>query len=125
MRGARVKNKIKTGSNIVYLFCVGCVLALVAYTIYGSYAFWHGPGLASYLSPLMPFMLNTYAMIALSIGTVPMTIACVNFYKYNNVNKSTYKFLKFNLIFLPAYICMISLIILLFEMVTAYGLRDF
>jgi hypothetical protein len=136
-------NDIKrTISNVLYSFGVISILILVAITIYGAYAFSKElnellskslsleelqslpPNPAhdsifwptSYFSFMFPYVLNTFTMTMLAVGTFPMIIACIAVYKFNNIGINKYRFWKFNLIFLPVYICMISLLIVIFEM---------
>ena len=117
-----MENKVKLYYSI-YAFGVACILVLVAYTIYCHYAFWSGAWHGSYIYSFI--ILNTYTVAALGVGVIPMTIACVLVYKHSGVSKSKNKFWKFNLLFLPAYVCGISLLYLLFEIMLTYMMRHF
>ena len=131
-----MRNNKRTISNAVYLFGTSCVLFLVAITIFSDYALRatvHGL-LSLPLSPFQELLvqltknsgpppygilyIHRYTPFVLAVGTLPMIIACVFFYKLNNISKSRYKLWKFNLIFLPAYICVVNLWIALFTIMT-------
>lgn len=120
-----VKNRVKTIINGIYSFCVICVLALTAYAIYCHYAFWEGLWHGSYISLGMPFVFNTYVAVALGVGVIPMVLACIAVYKFNDIAKSKYRILKGLIIWLPACICLLSLLVLLHEILIANTLHVF
>lgn len=135
-----MQNKIKIICNIVYIIGVICVIVLIAYTIYGNYMFEVSLNeliLLTYdltYDELLIFFSEyggspryrpRYAIPMIGLGTFPMVITCLFVCKYNNVYKSEHKFWKSKLIFLPAYICIACLLYTCFELMVAYGMRDF
>jgi len=115
----------KTILNWIYLIGVACVIILVTYAIYCNHGFWSNSWNGRYSSIFMPFIFNAYALGALAVGAIPMTAVCILVYKQNKISKSKYKFVKFNLIFLPSYLCIICLWALLHEVMAFYTFQNF
>lgn len=88
----------KVVSNIVY--GVGAVItaALVGIAIFGS---------TKAVNPdvMLPMTWKEQAFMWLAFGTVPMLLACMAVYKFNEVRNSTNRKRNFILIFLPGFIC--------------------
>jgi hypothetical protein len=109
----------------LYCLCVVFILALMAYAIYCSWAFWDGLWHGSYISFFSPFMLNTSVAIALGLGAIPMVILCTIVYKLNNISNGRFVYVKSFIIWLPACVCIFSLLILFHEFITSLAFRYF
>lgn len=118
-------HKARIVVNGIYAFGVICVLALVSYSIYCSYAFWEGLWHGPYTNLLTPFIFNRSVAITLGVGSIPMALACASFYRFNGIAKSKYAFLKGLIIWLPACVCFLSLLVLFHEMVVGWAFRNF
>lgn len=121
----KLENKIRITINGVYFFCVLCVLILASYSIYSYYAFWEGLWHGSYISLWIPFIFNTYVAVALGVGAIPMVLLCLAVYKNNNIARNKHRILKGFLIWLPACICLLSLLVLLHEVLITNTLHFF
>lgn len=91
-KGARIV------SNIVYGIGVALVISLACIALFG-------PVQISNPDAMIPLTWKELAFIWLSFGTIPMLLACIAVYKFNEVNKSTHKNRNLLLIFLPGFIC--------------------
>jgi uncharacterized YccA/Bax inhibitor family protein len=87
----------KTIFNIVYLIGVICVLACIIIFIFG-------PDELSNPNAMVP--LSFSALILLIIGTIPMILACLAVYIFNNIKNSKHKIRNTILIFVPGFICL-------------------
>ena len=129
--------------NIIYFTGVFCVLALVAVAVFSLNALDASVNnlLSRPLSPLEEILVRLTANsspppfgilyihrripFVLAVGTIPMIIACIFFYRLNGINKSKYKLWKFNLIFLPTYVCIFSLWFVVHNIVVSWAFRNF
>ena len=89
---------IKIIFNVIYVIGVIIVLCLSAVALFGSNE-------AVYPDSMMLYSWRNYAFFCLAFGTIPMLLACIGFYKFNNIKRSKRKKFLFLLIFLPGFIC--------------------
>ena len=87
----------KTISNIVYSIGVVCVLLLGVMVLFFS---------DKYLDPTAMVPIGFSASLWLVIGMIPMIIACLAVYIFNNLRKSKHKIRNFILVFLPGFVCL-------------------
>ena len=85
-------------SNAVYTVGVVIVLYLATISIFGS-----NEPINS--TAMIPFTWKEHAFIWLALGIVPMLLACMAVYKFNDIKISTHKNRNFIFIFLPGFIC--------------------
>ena len=85
-------------SNAVFSVGAFISLCLLAIVIFGS---------NEVINPeaKLTFTWKEQAFIFLAFGTIPMLLACMAVYKFNNVKNSIHKKKNFVFIFLPAFIC--------------------
>jgi len=84
-------------SNIVYLIGVICVFAFGIIIIFGPDELPNPDAMVSY---------KFSALIWLIVGMVPMILACVLVYTFNNIKNSKHKIMNSILIFTPGFICL-------------------
>jgi|AGTN01.2.fsa_nt_gi hypothetical protein len=89
---------IKTISNIVYAIGVAIVLSLSAIALFGS---------NEIINPdaMLPISWREQAFMWLVFGTIPMLLACMAVYKFNDIKNSSHRKRGFILIFLSGFIC--------------------
>jgi hypothetical protein len=85
-------------SNTIYIIGVAIAISLGCVTLAGS---------NQIINPdaMIPFTWREQAFIGLAFGTIPMFLACMAFYKYNTIKKSSHKIRNFILIFFPGFVC--------------------
>jgi len=96
-------NRTKTAkiiSNAVY--SCGVVIALFL-----GIASLFGPNEAINPEAMLPVTWKEQAFIGLAFGTVPMLLACMAVYKFNDIKNSVHNKRNLVLIFLPGFICSI------------------
>lgn len=94
-------NRMKSAkniSNVIYSVGVLIVLCLAVITLFGSNE-------AINPDSMIPLTWKEQSFIFLSIGTIPMFLACIAVYKFNGVKNSQHKKRNFIFIFLPGIIC--------------------
>ena len=109
-----MENKIdmkKTVINSIYFFCVICILALTAYSIYAYHAFWEGLWHGSYLLFMSPLVFSTYTAVILSIGAFPMLWLSRYFIICNGIAKNKEDSAKGLLISLPVFAVAILIVV--------------
>lgn len=89
---------IKITANIIY--AVGAIIALVLVCVFLF-------GSSEPLNPeaMIAFSWKEQAFIGLAIGSIPMFLACMAVYRFNNVKESPNKKRTFCLVFLPGFVC--------------------
>jgi len=105
-------------ANVIYIIGIGCLLILTACTVIflvinWSYA-WNGSS-----HSLSTFRQLQYIAAAWGIGAGLLLIAGAFVYGLNHIHQAKNNFLKFNLIFLPVYLCVAVLIFSLFQITAA------
>lgn len=85
-------------SNTIYAIGVAIALTLGIISIFG-------PNEAANPMAMIPYTYKELAFIWLAFGTVPMLLACIAVYKFNDLKNSTHKKRCFIFIFLPGFIC--------------------
>ncbi|NLU51772.1 MAG: hypothetical protein GXX10_02760 [Clostridiaceae bacterium] len=85
-------------SNVVYGIGVAMVATLVFVALFGS-------NQVTNPDAMIPYTWKELAFMWLAIGTLPMLLACMAVYRYNEIKNSTNKKRNFLLIFLPGFIC--------------------
>ena len=119
-------------SIAVYSIGVFCVLVLAPVSLFASglsFVFdsdfnWTLASPYFFIDPNDRIPVNHIALYGLAFGVFPMILACMAVYKYC-VDKSKHKYRKFNLIFLPAYVCIIGMMILVFNIVVGRAMQYF
>jgi len=85
-------------SNIVYGIGVAIVVTLVGIVLFGSNQITNPDA-------MLPFTWKELAFLWLSFGTIPMLLACMAVYKFNEIKNNRPEKRYFFLIFLPGFIC--------------------
>lgn len=95
MSGKRI---VKVISNVIYSIGTVITLLLVLISLFGANVI---------LNPdaMLPSACNELAFIWLSVGSIPMLLACAAVYIFNGIKNTERKKLNFFLIFLPGFIC--------------------
>jgi len=93
-----MSKSIKTIRNITYGIGVLIVASLVGIVLFG-------PGKITNPDAMIPLTWKELAFVWLSIGTIPMLLACMAVYKFNEVKSKNHKKRYSFIIFLPAIIC--------------------
>lgn len=88
----------KNISNIIYLIGVAITLTLVIVFFFGSDE-------AVYPNNMMPYSWKETAFICLALGSIPMLLACMAVYKFNEIKNNIHKKRNCILIFFPCFIC--------------------
>ena len=88
----------KIASNIIYSIGAAIALALGAISLFGSNETIHPDN-------MIPYSCRSGAFLWLALGTVPMLLACMAVYKFNDIKNSVHKKRNFALVFLPGFIC--------------------
>jgi hypothetical protein len=89
---------IKIISNAVYIIGVAIALSLGITILFGSNE-------AINPDAMLPFTWKEQAFMGLAFGTVPMLLACMAVYKFNEIKNSVHKKRNFVLVFFPGFIC--------------------
>lgn len=89
---------LKIISDAIYSIGVIIVLLLIALAVFGS---------NEYRDPtaMIPLTWKQLAIIWLAFGAIPMLLACIAVYKFNDIKISLHKKRNFFLVFLPGFIC--------------------
>lgn len=85
-------------SNIVYGIGVAIVLLLSCIALFG-------PNRITNPDAMIPLSWKEQAFIWLSFGTIPMLLACLEVYRFNEIKNSRHKKRNIVIIFLPGFIC--------------------
>lgn len=85
-------------SNIVYGIGSAVVLALIALGLFG-------PNEAPFPMAMISATYRELACVWLAFGVVPMLLACMAVYKFNDIKNSAHKKRSFIFIFLPGFLC--------------------
>ncbi|OQB13741.1 MAG: hypothetical protein BWY15_01590 [Firmicutes bacterium ADurb.Bin193] len=85
-------------SNAIYAIGSAVVLALSIISLLGANE-------AVFPMAMIPFTYKELAFIWLAFGTVPMLLACMAVYKFNDLKNSPHKKRYFIFTFLPGFIC--------------------
>jgi hypothetical protein len=85
-------------ANAIYSVGMFIVLCLGVMALFGS---------SKAINPeaMIPFTWRESAFIWLAAGCIPMLLACMAVYKFNDLKASLHKKRNFTLIFLPGFIC--------------------
>ncbi len=85
-------------SNTIYVIGVIITVTLGGISLFGS---------TQIVNPeaMLPFTWKEQAFIWLAFGAIPMMLACMAVYKFNEIKSSANKKRNFVLIFLPGLIC--------------------
>lgn len=95
MSGAKIARII---SNSIYGIGVAVVVILGTIALFG-------PNEAVSPMAMIPFTYRELAFLWLALGTVPMLLACMAVYKFNDLRNSACRKRNLLLIFLPGFIC--------------------
>ncbi len=89
---ARIISDIVYGLGVVIAVSLGCI------ALFGS---------AHPVNPdaMLPLTWKEQAFIWLAFGSIPMLLACMAVYKFNEIKNSSHKKRNIVLIFLPGFIC--------------------
>jgi hypothetical protein len=93
-----MKKAVRVISNIAYGIGSVITVALVGISLFGS-------NQAINPDAMLPVTWKERAFIWLAFGSIPMLLACMAVYRFNEVKNSTNKKRNFALIFLPGFIC--------------------
>ncbi len=85
-------------SNIIYGIGAVITAALAGISIFGS-------NQAVNPEAMLPVTWKEQAFMWLAFGSIPMLLACMAVYRFNEVKNSTHKKRNFVLIFLPGFAC--------------------
>jgi uncharacterized membrane protein len=85
-------------STTVYGIGVAIALILGCVTLFGP---------TEFINPdaMLPVSRREQAFFGLSVGAVPMLLACIAMYKFNSIKDTSHKRRNFVLIFLPGFLC--------------------
>lgn len=109
--------------NMSYIFLVLANLGLSLYSIITYHLWLAGEWVGRQALFSVPHLFNIRTVLALSALTLPMIVVCICFYKYNEISRQRYKFLKGFAIWLPLSLNLKNLFVL-FELFLS-GLSDF
>lgn len=89
---------IKIVSNGVYIIGAAIALSLGFVSLFGS---------NETMNPeaMIPVTWKERAFMGLAFGAIPMLLACMAVYRFNEIKNSVHKKRNFVLIFLPGFIC--------------------
>lgn len=90
---------VRVISNSIYGIGSAVVLILGTLALFG-------PNEAVSPMAMIPFTYRELAFLWLAFGTIPMVLACMAVYKFNDIRNCARKKRYFLLIFLPGFICM-------------------
>jgi uncharacterized membrane protein len=95
MNGTKI---VKLISNTIYAIGSAVALTLSIISLFGANE-------AVFPMAMIPSTYKELAFIWLTFGTVPMILACMAVYKFNDLKNSNHKKRYFIFIFLPGFIC--------------------
>ena len=89
---------LRIGSIVFYLIGIAIFVALAGFALFGE-------NLVPFPDAMVPWSMRDYAFVGLAIGSIPMLLACMALYKFNNIKSKKHKKILFPIIFLPCFIC--------------------
>ena len=93
-------------ANTVYLLGTLVFAILICLFIFGA-------DYVPFPDAMLPSSMREIAFIWLAIGTTPMLLSCIAVYRFNNIKESEHTKRILILIFLPAFLCGICLLVVL------------
>jgi uncharacterized membrane protein len=110
MKGAKT---VRLVSNIIYAIGVFIVLTLGILSLFG-------PNETVSPTAMLPLTYKEMAFMWLAFGTVPMLLACIAVYKFNDIKNSAHKKRYFTFLFLPGFVCSACTLFVIGVIITGY-----
>jgi hypothetical protein len=101
-----MQNSVRIVSNVIYSIGIVIFTALVGFYLFGA-------GIVPYPDAMIPYSMRDFSFVGLAIGSIPMFIAAMAVYKFNQVKQSIHRKRNFLLLFSPVFICGFCLVFLI------------